>query len=251
MNIAAAAGNPPSLRNETAWTSFPRQQSTSRLLHRLGGLGFLLRLIQAQRQLHRDQEELLTKRLDGVEKERDEALATLRYVGHGEQPHSLLPPHGRAVPTGAVLVKKRLFISTPVRGFDNDEFTDFVEQVSRMIDGMNATRRFEGIFYENYRIPNKEIFESRRLSIKEYFAELERADVFVAIVPISSLSSVYFEAGYAVALDKRSMYFIPEGAGKVMPSLMNEAHRLRSTVTIVQFDSLDHVQRILTEEFGC
>jgi nucleoside 2-deoxyribosyltransferase len=208
----------------------------------IGILGFLLRVNKAQRRLHKDQEKFLHQQL----KEAREALTYAGSTTPKPVQRALAPT---ASPTPAV-IGRRLFISTPVRGFNDDDFTDFVEQVSRMIDGMNATRRFGAIFYENYRFANKEVFEARRLPVREYFAELERADVFVAIVPMPSLSSVYYEAGYAVALGKPSVYFVPEGAGKVLPSLMGEAHRLMENVSTVLFDSLDHVQRVLVEEFG-
>ena len=109
---------------------------------------------------------------------------------------------------------------------------------------------FSGIRNENHNIRTKEEFEAKRLSTAEYFAQLDRAHVFVAIVPFGSVSGVYFEAGYAAALGKPSIYFVPEGAGKVMPSLMAEAHLLKDYIKTVYFDSLDHVQRVLLERFS-
>ena len=105
----------------------------------LGVLAFVLKLVHAYRQLHQDEASYLKIRLDGAEKDRDALLDKLKYVGTKES-------HG--ADSSNNVDKKRLFISTPIRGFDDAELIRFVDEVSRMIDAMSATRRFDGIFYE-------------------------------------------------------------------------------------------------------
>lgn len=207
----------------------------------VGVLVFFLQLIREQRQLNHDRATHLKERLDGVEKERDEALKKITF-SRPQEMQTLAPPKASD--------KKRLFISTPVRGFDDAELTTFVEQLSRMIDALRSTERFAEIFYENHNLLSKTEFDAKQLTTSEYVSKIKEAHVFVAIVPMPSISSVYFEAGYAAALGINSLYFVPEDAGKVMPSLMADMQLLNDNIRIVSFDSLNHIHRVLLERFG-
>jgi hypothetical protein len=144
-----------------------------------------------------------------------------------------------------------LFISTPVRGFEEDEYQDFVMKICGMIRVLRTRNLFGRIFYESEHMPTKESFEKHRFSTTEYFRMIEDSDVFVAVIPLESVSSVYFGAGYAVGRGKRSIYFVPDSNGSVIPNLMKHATFLRGVhVTVEPYDSYEHILDSLLSEFA-
>lgn len=210
----------------------------------LGALALLIHFIKLINLLHTQQRQVLEEQKNHLKLKLDSAESELAKIeiktklASGELPHR----------------KPHLFISTPVRVFIKGKiYTNFVTDVIKIITDLRRTGCFDEIFYESETMPSKETFETKRLTPSEYFQKLSDSDVFVAIIPIGSISSIYFEAGFAAARGKHSIYFVGDKNSeddKVIPSLMEEAQLLPGVdIKKLTYKSLEQVRDNLISLF--
>jgi hypothetical protein len=100
-------------------------------------------------------------------------------------------------------------------------------------------RKTYDVYFFNEFVPRIEEFDEKEVNPEEYLGHIERSDYFIAIIPQRLFSSIYFEAGYALAHEKRSVYFIIQD--NVMPILMRLVAADHVNVKIVKADALDEI----------
>jgi hypothetical protein len=111
--------------------------------------------------------------------------------------------------------RMRIFLSMQMSQLTPEQYRSTRSEVMELV---GVLRRSDDIYFLNELIPQLENFKEESFDVRNYLNELSKADYFVAIVTEPICSSIYFEAGFALALGKPSIYFVTEP--KVMPSLM-------------------------------
>ena len=141
--------------------------------------------------------------------------------------------------------KVRLFLSTPMGCYETDEkYKDFLKSIMEVVSDIRHFERVENIYYINEQIPSLEAFENADLSVPEYFNEISQADYFISIIEYPSLSSVYFEAGYALGLGKKCIYFIKDEL--CLPYLMkHSAFAYPGKIRFYKFSSIGEITKVL------
>jgi len=84
-------------------------------------------------------------------------------------------------------------------------------QLQRHIsDAVRELRKDYEVFFFNETVSDVSSFRETQFDADAYVAELDRADYFVAVLPHKIVSSVHFEAGFAVAKGKPVVIFVSQ-----------------------------------------
>lgn len=108
---------------------------------------------------------------------------------------------------------------------------------------------FQTIFYAGRHLKTKAEFEAQNLSLEDDFDALRASRYFLLLYPERIVSSVLFEAGWALALGKPSVYYVRDRHD--LPFLMAEAPAasLNAKVRIYEYGSSangrDEILRLL------
>ncbi len=117
-----------------------------------------------------------------------------------------------------------VFISTPMAALDDDE------QVKRHRADIEKVRHalrdychfaLDRVFYAGTDMDDKGAFERSDMALRKNYKELEQSRVFLMIAPDKRPSSIYVEAGMAMALGKPCVFFAREQDD--LPWLIREA----------------------------
>lgn len=129
--------------------------------------------------------------------------------------------------------------------YDTDEkYQAFLKTIMEIVTKIRKFDRIENIYYINEHIPSLEEFEKADLSVPEYFNEIAQSDYFIAIIEKPALSSVYFEAGYALGLGKKCIYFIKDES--CLPYLMKHAaFAYLGKVRFYRYSSIGEIIKVL------
>lgn len=122
---------------------------------------------------------------------------------------SLLSSETRLIERAPISVRKvRIFITSPMSTYTDEQYLDVRGEIMKTVSLLRATDSIADVYYFNERYESLEEFENADLSVPEYFNSLDQCDYFVLIVSEAQFSSIHFEAGYAFAKGKKSIYFI-------------------------------------------
>jgi len=141
----------------------------------------------------------------------------------------------------------RFFLSTPLSGVGTQEQYDkFMAQIKPVVAKIRALNYVESVYYFN------EFFESinyrleKEFSVPDYLTKLAQSDYLIIILNTNSVSSVYFEAGYALGKEIRAIYFL--GPQAKVPSLMEDsAFTYPKLVRCQSFQALDEIPEMLRQ----
>ena len=102
-----------------------------------------------------------------------------------------------------------VFISTPMAAFDDPaKVKEHHDLIYKIINALEDECGVKGVFYAGLDIQSPDDFEAPDVSLKKNFIELQRSKLFILIVPGKLSSSIYVEAGMALALRKPSVIFV-------------------------------------------
>ncbi len=135
--------------------------------------------------------------------------------------------------------KYRLFFSVQFNGLSDLEYEAVQKEIFEVLDFAKNLENVEDIYYFNRNIPTKEDFEGKEFLVSEYMRELAKCDYFIGIFQKRIHSSIYTEAGFAMAREKRCFFYTKANQEDVLPTVLAEC-----------VDIYEHVSRTDYKEIG-
>ena len=138
--------------------------------------------------------------------------------------------------------KVRLFVTTPVSGFGTqNEYEDFMDRLRPILKRLRQLDKVTRVYLYNEHISSIDELKASKINVPDYLAEIQEADYLILIVETGSLSSVYFEAGYALGLRTSSIYFVVGPKGR-LPYLMKQStNAFPKHVRMCDIESLEEI----------
>lgn len=137
--------------------------------------------------------------------------------------------------------RPRVFLSMQMSQLTPSEYERVREDIMKLVHELRKTHY---VYFFNEFVYHLDRFDEKTINSEEYLSEIRHCDYFIAIVVERICSSIYFEAGYAIAHGKTSIYFaIREDAMPVLMRLISADH---PKAKIVKAESLDEISQRVT-----
>lgn len=133
-----------------------------------------------------------------------------------------------------------IFISAPMASFTSDEqYQQERHQMLELINSLHQNCRFGNIFYAGSQLESQTDFDSDvALAADHDFHAIDGSRYFLLIYPERLASSVLVEAGYAIAKEKPSVFFVRNRQD--LPYLLKNLHGIRN-VEIYEYNNLENI----------
>jgi hypothetical protein len=141
--------------------------------------------------------------------------------------------------------KYDFFVAAPMAAINtNEEYQNERSKIIEVIKTIKEVSGFQTCYYAGENIDSFDKFQTEDISVKQDMEGISNSKYFILVYTGKYLkpSSVVFEAGVALALGKKSIYFGQEGN---LPFLMKQADKVFSHVKIYKADSPGDVINIL------
>jgi hypothetical protein len=149
-----------------------------------------------------------------------------------------------AIDSAANTLKYDVFLSSPMAAFKNDvEYKRNREYVLQIINTFQKECQYESVIFAGHKITSITDFEAPNISAADDIKALRNSKYFVLHYSEKIVSSVLFEAGVALALNKPSIYFVKNK--RDLPFLMEQAEMAFSNVKIYECNSVDEILNII------
>ncbi|MFG2149050.1 hypothetical protein ACGFRG_33345 [Streptomyces sp. NPDC048696] len=100
-----------------------------------------------------------------------------------------------------------VFISSPMASFPTTEqYEEHRAGIRQVVEALERHCQFK-VYYAGLALPTQSSFQRPDLGAQRDAAALRQSKRFLLVVPLALISSVYVEAGYALALHKPSVYY--------------------------------------------
>ena len=142
--------------------------------------------------------------------------------------------------------KYRLFISIQMNDLSDFEYTTIQKEILSILEFSKSMGHIEDIYYFNRNIPTKDEFNKAEFKANKYMYELDRCDYFIAVILKRVHSSIYAEAGYAIAKGKKCLFYIKKD-GNVLPTILNKSTEIYEHVRSIEFNEIAEVAEKLKE----
>ncbi|OQY01053.1 MAG: hypothetical protein B6I26_05475 [Desulfobacteraceae bacterium 4572_130] len=142
-------------------------------------------------------------------------------------------------------VKYNVFVSSPMAALSDKQFQADRRNVSQVVECLRNNCGKTSIFWAAESIKSPEEFDPPAISVETDIEAIETSEYFILIFYRKSPSSVLFEAGIALALGKKCIYFIRNR--NHLPFLMRNVSEVFSNVKIYEFTKPDDIIRFLTD----
>lgn len=144
-----------------------------------------------------------------------------------------------------------VFFSVPMAATpDRDSYAKHRRDALIVASALREHCGFESLYYAGERIDQRDDFEAPDLALEVNVQALRTSRYFVLLMTeeLTTPSSVFVEAGFALALSTPSCYFVREGTR--LPFLLQQAAQARlprmlPTVKLYRFDGIDEIVRLL------
>lgn len=145
-------------------------------------------------------------------------------------------------------IKNSSFIAAPMMGFyrqgKGKQYPSFRNSLNNIINLLSKECGIGNNYYAGQYIKSKKEFETSDVSIRKNFRELEEKEYFILIYPENNASSsVLVETGYALAYNKKSIYFFKEGVK--VPYMLEGAANARKNIKIYTYKDFDDLEMII------
>ena len=143
-------------------------------------------------------------------------------------------------------IKYELFVSAPMtalRYIESENYEKFRADVIEAIEHIKMADGNELIYSAFTRIKSYDDLEPHKIGTKRDLRALANSNNYLLIYPTSCGTSALYEAGYAYALRKPSLYLIREGV--TLPFSLLGAGATDELVTIVEYSSRENMLNIL------
>lgn len=132
-----------------------------------------------------------------------------------------------------------VFLATAMAGHSTDEqYEASHQEVMQLVNTLENACGFGNVFYAGRNMPTRKSWDPVALALKDDLAALRASRYFLLYYPEKSLSSVIFEAGWALMLGKPSVYLVRKSED--LPFLMREASHPASPGDVRIMECADH-----------
>lgn len=136
----------------------------------------------------------------------------------------------------------KIVLSMQMSHLSQQEYSETRQDIMTLIYDL---RKRHDVFFFNEFVPTLTEFDEKKFDPHKYLHEIDKCNYFVAIILERVPSSIYFEAGYALAAGKRSIYYVTDE--KAMPILMRTASTDHSKIKLIRATGLEDIKpRILS-----
>ena len=144
-------------------------------------------------------------------------------------------------PIRSMIKKKRkkvkVLISMQMSHLSDAEYEEIREDIMHLIYDL---RKHHEVYFYNEFVPKIQDFDKNKFNPLDYLLEIKKSDWFIAIITEKILSSIYFEAGYALAAGVNSVYFVTDD--KVMPLVMRMISADHPKVKVIRASSINEIK---------
>jgi len=146
---------------------------------------------------------------------------------------------------GAEVAKFRYdaFVSVPMAAVNDAEYEAIRVLAKKMIACLQQDCGKKSVYYAGTNIATKAEFEPSDASALEDLDAIAASEYFIMLYPSKVVSSVLFEAGYAMALNKKSIYFVKNA--KDLPFIMRRAEQAFGSVKLYDYDEESEIVKVL------
>jgi pimeloyl-ACP methyl ester carboxylesterase len=135
--------------------------------------------------------------------------------------------------------KYDVFVAAAMAAHDDDaEYKANHEAVLSLIETLKTKCNCKAVFYAGKNMSSMEKFDPEELALKDDLAALRKSRNFMLFYPKKIVSSVLYEAGWALILGKPSIYIVRSYDD--LPFLMKEAQQAFSHRRVRIFECRDH-----------
>ena len=154
----------------------------------------------------------------------------------------------REHPEGEAETKFDLFFAYPMAAWDDAEmYKKERDAALQIVAALHGPCKVKTVYYAGQAITSTADFDENDVAAEENLEALRNCGCFLMVYPGRMVSSVLFEAGYALALKKNSIYFVRRIDD--LPYIMKKAHTLSGSafprVKIYEYQDADHLIRLL------
>ncbi|MBZ5555607.1 MAG: hypothetical protein LAO21_23115 [Acidobacteriia bacterium] len=141
-------------------------------------------------------------------------------------------------------IKHDVFISSPMAAYDEDEkYKRNRTDVLMLVEAFRKECKFKSVVYAGTEIASMKDFEAADISAADDIQALRESKCFVLHYSEKIVSSVLFEAGVALALQKPSLYFVKDR--DYLPFLMRQAEQAFHHVKIYEFSTTNDILTLI------
>ena len=140
--------------------------------------------------------------------------------------------------------KFKIFVSIQCNDLTEDEYKSIQSEVLAVVEFARNLANIEHIYYFNRNIPTKVELDSTPFDGAEYIRQLQRCDYFIAIFQKRVHSSIYAEAGFAIAENKKCIFYTRRGE-HVLPTVLSACTEFYEHVKRIDFEDTPDVARML------
>ena|SRR6267143_2449276 len=147
-----------------------------------------------------------------------------------------------------------LFFSIQMNDLSEEEYRSVrksVLEAVEVVEGAKSLKNVGHVYYFNRDVPSHENLDQQHFPIDEYMRELDRCDYFIAIISKRVHSSIYFEAGYALAKGKECILFSAKQE-EVLPTIARyccETYPSCQSIPFSDISDVVHKLRQMTPNF--
>lgn len=135
--------------------------------------------------------------------------------------------------------KTNLFLSMQMGGLSGDEYVQVRRDIMGVIYDLKKEEKHD-VYFLNEFIQTSEEFNESSFDVEKYLKKIEECDYFIAVISNKVVSSVYYEAAYAIANGKESFYFVKDE--KFMPLVMRKVANSDSRIHIITTVNLQEIK---------
>jgi len=142
--------------------------------------------------------------------------------------------------------KFRLFISIQMNDLTNEEYEGIQKEILDILEFAKSLENVESVYYFNRNYPTKKDFIEAKFDVGRYMKNLDECDYFLGVFFRRIHSSIYAEAGYALAKGKKCILYTRKDQN-TLPSVLKGSIDIFENVKEIQFDDIKHIARKLKE----
>ena len=141
-----------------------------------------------------------------------------------------------------------VFVASPMAGFKNNEkYQEQLKDTLAIIAALQSYCGVKTVYYAGKKITSVDNFQPTDVAAELDLEAIRKSRIFLMLYPSEIVTSVLFEAGFALALGRTSVYFVKDR--EHLPFLMRAAPMLSRDFPDVKIYSCeDHAQIIKTIE---
>jgi hypothetical protein len=139
-----------------------------------------------------------------------------------------------------------VFVASPMAGYNNKaKYEDQLKDTLAIISALQSYCGIKTVYYAGMKITSVDEFEPTDIAAEIDLEAIRKSRTFVMLYPEEIVTSVLFEAGFALALGRTSVYFVKDR--EHLPFLMRSAPMLSRDFPDVKIYSCeDHTQIVKT-----